>query len=99
MIRVVLPAHLKALARVGDEVHLDLDGHAMTISTIVSAVEARYPMLLGTIRDRTTHKRRPYIRYFACGRDLSHDEPDLPLPDAVARGVEPLIIIGAMSGG
>ena len=98
MIRVVLPAHLKALARVNDEVQLDLDGHA-TVSSVLSAIEARYPMLLGTIRDRATQKRRPHIRYFACERDLSHDAPDLPLPEAVARGAEPLLIIGAMSGG
>ncbi len=98
MIRVVLPAHLKSLARVGDELQIELDG-AVTVSDVLSAIEARYPMLLGTIRDRTTHKRRPYIRYFACERDLSHDSPDAPLPDAVARGTEPLLIIGAMSGG
>jgi sulfur-carrier protein len=98
VIRVVLPAHLKALAHVGDELQLDLDGHA-TVSTVLSAIETRYPMLLGTIRDRITHKRRPHIRYFACERDLSHEEPDLPLPDAVTRGAEPLLIIGAMSGG
>jgi sulfur-carrier protein len=98
MIRVVLPAHLKALAHVSDELHVDLDGHS-TITDVLNAVEARYPMLLGTIRDRTTRKRRPHIRYFACERDLSHDEPDLPLPDEVTRGAEPLLIIGAMSGG
>ncbi len=98
MIRVVLPAHLKSLARVNDEVHFELEG-PITQRTVLDAVEARYPMLLGTIRDRTTHKRRPYIRLFACERDLSHDEPDTPLPDPVARGAEPLLIIGAMSGG
>jgi sulfur-carrier protein len=98
VIRVVLPAHLKSLARTPDEVQIDLNGHA-TMSAVLSAIEDRYPMLLGTIRDRTTHKRRPHIRYFACERDLSHDEPDLPLPDAVVRGAEPLLIIGAMSGG
>lgn len=98
MIRVVLPAHLKSLARTPDEVQLDLDGHA-TVSAVLNAIEARYPMLLGTIRDRTTQKRRPHIRYFACERDLSHEPPDLPLPDAVVRGAEPLLIIGAMSGG
>jgi sulfur-carrier protein len=98
VIRVVLPAHLKSLAHVGDELELDLDGQA-TVSTVLNEIETRYPMLLGTIRDRTTQKRRPHIRYFACERDLSHDEPDLPLPDAVVRGAEPLLIIGAMSGG
>ncbi len=98
MIRVVLPAHLKALARVGDEVQLELDG-SVTLGTVVGAIEARYPMLLGTIRDRVTHQRRPFIRFFACERDLSHDALDAPLPDAVARGTEPLLIIGAMAGG
>jgi sulfur-carrier protein len=98
VIRVVLPAHLKSLAHTGDEVQLDLDGRA-TMSAVLSAIEARYPMLLGTIRDRATRKRRPHIRYFACERDLSHDAPDLPLPDPVVRGTEPLLIIGAMSGG
>ncbi len=98
MIRVVLPAHLKALARAHDEVQIEVDGQ-VTISTVLAAIEARYPMLLGTIRDRVTHKRRPFIRYFACERDLSHDAPDAPLPDPIAIGAEPLLIIGAMSGG
>ena len=98
MIRVVLPAHLKSLARCNDEVQLDLD-EPPTLNAVLAAVEARYPMLLGTIRDRTTHKRRPYIRFFACERDLSHDATDAPLPEPVARGTEPLLIIGAMSGG
>ena len=98
MIRVVLPAHLKSLAHAGDEVQVDLEG-VVTMSAVLSAIEARYPMLLGTIRDRATHKRRPHIRYFACERDLSHDAPDTPLPEAVARGTEPLLIVGAMSGG
>jgi hypothetical protein len=98
VIRVVLPAHLKALARVGDEVQLELDG-SVTLGTVVGAIEARYPMLLGTIRDRVTHQRRPFIRFFACERDLSHDALDAPLPDTVARGTEPLLIIGAMAGG
>ena len=98
MIRVVLPAHLQSLARVNDEVQFDING-TVTMSAVVSAIEARYPMLLGTIRDRTTHKRRPYIRYFACERDLSHDSPDAPLPEPIANGSEPLLIIGAMSGG
>ncbi|HUN29978.1 MAG TPA: hypothetical protein VMV65_09220 [Alphaproteobacteria bacterium] len=99
MIRVVLPAHLKSLARVGDELQLDLNGAPVTLNAIVGTIEARYPMLLGTIRDRTTHKRRPFIRFFACERDLSHDAPDAPLPDAVASGAEPLLIVGAMAGG
>jgi len=98
VIRVVLPAHLKSLARCNDEVQLDLD-EPPTLNAVLAAVEARYPMLLGTIRDRTTHKRRPYIRFFACERDLSHDATDAPLPEPVARGTEPLLIIGAMSGG
>ncbi len=98
MIRVVLPAHLKSLARAGDEVQLELDGN-VTLGTVVGAIEARYPMLLGTIRDRVTHQRRPFIRFFACQRDLSHDSPDTPLPDPIANGTEPLLIIGAMSGG
>ncbi|MGA7746365.1 MAG: MoaD/ThiS family protein [Candidatus Aquilonibacter sp.] len=98
MIRVVLPAHLKSLARVNDEVQVDIDG-TVTMSTVVAAIEARYPMLVGTIRDHTTHKRRPFIRYFACQRDLSHDSPDAPLPEPIANGSEPLLIIGAMAGG
>jgi molybdopterin synthase sulfur carrier subunit len=98
VIRVVLPAHLKSLARVNDEVQVDIDG-TVTMSTVVAAIEARYPMLLGTIRDHTTHKRRPFIRYFACQRDLSHDSPDAPLPEPIANGSEPLLIIGAMAGG
>ena len=98
MIRVVLPAHLKSLARVSDEVRFDIDG-TVTMSAVVSAIEARYPMLLGTIRDHATHNRRPFIRYFACQRDLSHDSPDAPLPEPIANGSEPLLIIGAMAGG
>jgi hypothetical protein len=98
VIRVVLPAHLKSLARVSDEVRFDIDG-TVTMSAVVSAIEARYPMLLGTIRDHATHKRRPFIRYFACQRDLSHDSPDAPLPEPIANGSEPLLIIGAMAGG
>jgi molybdopterin synthase sulfur carrier subunit len=98
VIRVVLPAHLRTLARVNDEVQFDIDG-AVTMSAVVSAIEARYPMLLGTIRDHTTHKRRPYIRYFACQRDLSHDSPDATLPEPIVNGSEPLLIIGAMAGG
>jgi molybdopterin synthase sulfur carrier subunit len=98
MIRVLLPAHLRALARFEGELHLDVDP-PVTPARIVGAIEARYPMLLGTIRDRSTGKRRPHIRFFACERDLSHDSPDAPLPDRITNGEEPFLIIGAMSGG
>lgn len=98
MIRVVLPAHLRVLARVGGEIRIEIAG-AVTQRSVLDAIEARYPVLLGTIRDRVTHKRRPYVRFFACERDLSHDVPDAPLPEAVARGAEPLLIVGAMAGG
>ena len=98
MIRVVLPAHLRALARVGDEVTLDLDGQA-TLSSVLDALEARYPMLRGTIRDHVTHKRRSFVRFFACEEDLSHESPDAPLPAAVLSGAEPFLVVGAMAGG
>ncbi|HTU71517.1 MAG TPA: MoaD/ThiS family protein [Candidatus Baltobacteraceae bacterium] len=98
MIRVVLPPHLRTLARVDDEVRFDL-GEGVTLGSVLGAIESRYPMLLGTIRDRATHTRRPFIRFFACERDLSHEPPDTPLPERVASGAEPLLIIGAMSGG
>jgi hypothetical protein len=98
VIRVVLPAHLRALARFEGELQLDVDA-PVTPARIVDAIEARYPMLLGTIRDHATGKRRPYVRFFACERDLSHDSPDAPLPDRVTTGDEPFLIIGAMSGG
>lgn len=98
MIRVVLPGHLKTLARVNGEVHLEVDG-AATQSAVIDALEARYPMLAGAVRDRATRKRRPFIRFFACGRDLSHEPPDAPLPDAVARGEEPYLVVGAIAGG
>lgn len=98
MIRVVLPAHLRTLARIDGEQRLEIDGR-VTTQAILDALEARHPMLRGTIRDRQTHKRRPFIRFFACGRDLSHDSPDAPLPDAVAQGTEPLLIVGAIAGG
>ena len=98
MIRVVLPAHLRSLARVGDEVTLDLDGQA-TLGSVLDALEDRYPMLRGTIRDHVTHKRRSFVRFFACEEDLSHESPDTLLPDAVARGVEPFLVVGAMAGG
>ncbi len=98
MIRVILPAHLRALARVRDEVELDLKGPA-TQRSVLDALEARYPMLQGTIRDHITQQRRPFLRFFACEEDLSHELPDAPLPDAVASGAEPLLIIGAIAGG
>ena len=98
MIRVVLPAHLRTLAHVDGEVKLDVEGQA-TQRSVLDALEACYPMLRGTIRDHVTHQRRPFLRLFACELDLSHESPDAPLPDAVATGVEPLLIVGAMAGG
>ena len=98
MIRVVLPAHLKLLARTNGEMTLDVAG-AATQRSVLDALEASYPMLRGTIRDHVTQKRRPFVRFFACERDLSHELPDAPLPDAVAAGTEPLLIVGAMAGG
>ena len=98
MIRVLLPAHLRTLARVDGEVELEIDGQA-TQRAVLDALEARYPMLDGTIRDHTTKQRRAFLRFFACGEDLSHEQPDAPLPDAVATGVEPFLIVGAMAGG
>jgi len=98
MIRVVLPAHLRTLARVDGEVKLDVEG-TVTVRSVLDALEARYPMLRGTIRDHVTQKRRPFVRFFACEQDLSHESPDAPLPDAIATGTEPLLIVGAMAGG
>ena len=98
MIRVVLPQHLRTLARVGDEVQIDVEGRATT-RAILDALEARYPVLEGTIRDHVTLKRRPYVRFYACEEDLSHESPDAPLPDAVAKGTEPFLVVGAMAGG
>ena len=98
MIRVILPVHLRTLARVDGEVELDLEGPA-TQRSVLDALEASYPMLRGTIRDQVTHQRRAFVRFFACEEDLSHESPDAPLPDAVARGAEPLLIVGAMAGG
>jgi sulfur-carrier protein len=98
MIRVVLPAHLRTLARVDGEVKLDIEGEA-TQRSVLDALEARYPMLRGTVRDHVTQKRRAFVRFFACEQDLSHELPDTPLPDAVAMGDEPLLIVGAMAGG
>jgi molybdopterin synthase sulfur carrier subunit len=98
MIRVVLPYHLRTLAQVDGEVQLELEGEA-TQSLVLDALEARYPMLRGTIRDHATHQRRAFLRFFACGEDLSHEPPDAPLPQAVATGTEPFLIVGAMAGG
>jgi sulfur-carrier protein len=98
MIRVVLPAHLKNLAHVDGEVTLDVPG-AVTQRAVLDALEARYPVLRGTLRDHTTQKRRAFVRFFACEQDLSHESPDDPLPDRVATGDEPFLVIGAMAGG
>jgi len=98
VIRVVLPAHLRTLARVSGEVQLAVDG-APTQRSVLDALEARYPMLRGTIRDPRTLRRRAFVRFFACGEDLSHEGPEDPLPDAVARGSEPFLVVGAMAGG
>ena len=98
MIRVVLPAHLRRLAHVDREVQLDVAGQA-TQRSVLDALEARYPMLRGTIRDHVTRRRRPFLRFFACEEDLSHEPPDAPLPEAVATGVEPFLVVGAMAGG
>lgn len=98
MIRVVLPAHLRNLAHVDGEVQLQLEGQ-ITQGLLLDALEERFPMLRGTIRDQTTKKRRAFVRFFACEEDLSHEQPDAPLPDAVAEGKEPFMIVGAMAGG
>ena len=98
MIRVILPAHLRALARVDGEVHLDVAGQ-VTQGTVLDALEARYPMLRGTIRDHLSGKRRAFVRFFACQQDLSHEPPEALLPDAVVSGAEPYLIVGAMAGG
>ena len=98
MIRVVLPTHLKTLAQVNGEVHVEVEG-PVTQAAILDALEARYPMLRGTMRDQMTHKRRPFVRFFACKQDLSHDAPETPLPTAIAMGDEPFLVIGAMAGG
>ncbi len=98
MIRVELPQHLRTLAQVGREVQLEVEG-PVTQRSVVDALEARYPMLRGTIRDQVTFQRRAFLRFFACEEDLSHEPPDAPLPEAVASGAEPLLIIGAIAGG
>ena len=102
VIRVELPAHLRTLARIGGEapgeVQLEVEG-AATQRSVLDALEARYPMLRGTLRDHTTQQRRPFVRFFACEQDLSHESPDAPLPEAVAAGAEPFLIVGAIAGG
>ena len=98
MIRVILPHHLRTLAQVGAEVQLEVDGQP-TQRSVLDALEARYPMLRGAIRDHVTQQRRPFLRFFACEQDLSHEPPDAPLPDDVASGAEPFIVIGAIAGG
>jgi sulfur-carrier protein len=98
IIRVTLPAHLRKLAHVDGEVKLDVEGQ-VTQRSILDALEARYPMLQGTIRDHVTQKRRAFVRFFACGEDLSHEPPDAPLPERVATGAEPFMIVGAIAGG
>ena len=98
MIRVGLPAHLRTLARVDDEVTLDIEG-VVSQRAVLDALEARYPVLRGTIRDHVTERRRPFLRFFACELDLSDEPPDAPLPDAVARGTEPYLVVGAIAGG
>jgi len=97
-VRVVLPSHLRTLAKVDREIKLDIAG-TVTQRSILDALEARYPMLRGTIRDQVTQQRRAFVRFFACEEDLSHESPDAPLPDAVATGAEPFLVIGAMAGG
>ena len=98
MIRVVLPAHLRTLARVSGDVELEVEGE-ITQRSILDALEARYPMLCGTIRDHVTQQRRPFLRFFACSEDWSHEPPDTPLPKEIASGAEPFFIIGAIAGG
>jgi sulfur-carrier protein len=98
IIRVVLPAHLRTLAKISGDVQLQVEG-PVTQRSVLDALEARYPMLGGTIRDHVTQRRRPFVRFFACEQDLSHESPDAPLPDAVASGAEPFLVVGAIAGG
>ncbi len=98
MIRVELPFHLRTLARVDGEVRLEVEG-PVTVAAVLDALEARYPVLRGTVRDRVTLRRRPFVRFFACKEDLSHEPPDAVLPEAIVNGAEPLLIVGAMAGG
>ena len=98
MIRVMLPAHLRTLAKTGSEVKVEVEGR-VTVNSVLDALEAQYPMLRGTLRDHVSKQRRPYVRFFACEQDLSHELPDAPLPDAVATGAEPFLLVGAIAGG
>jgi sulfur-carrier protein len=98
MVRVVLPPHLRTLARINHEVVLDVNA-PVTIRSVLDALESSYPMLCGTIRDHVTQQRRPFLRFFACSEDLSHESPDAPLPEAVSTGAEPLLVVGAIAGG
>jgi len=98
MIRVKIPYHLRVLAQVGPEVNVEVED-PVTLSSVISALETRYPVLRGTIRDHVTQQRRPFLRFFACGQDISHESPDDPLPKAIVAGAEPLIILGAIAGG
>ncbi len=98
MIRVILPAHLRTIAHINGEVQIEVEGD-VTQRSVIDAIEARYPMLVGTLRDHVTQQRRPFVRFFACEEDLSHESPDAVLPDAVAKGVEPFLIVGAIAGG
>lgn len=98
MIRVVLPQHLRTLARVGSEVQINV-ASPVTLRSILDAIETEYPMLQGTIRDHVTQQRRPFLRFFACGEDMSHESPDTPVPEAVVSGAEPFLVIGAIAGG
>jgi hypothetical protein len=99
VIRITLPFHLRTLAGVQGEVEVAVNGEAVTLRSVLDALEERYPMLRGTIRDHVTKQRRAFLRFFACGRDLSHEPPETPLPEPVARGAEPLMVIGAIAGG
>ena len=98
MIRIVLPAHLRTLAKTGTEVELEVEA-PITIGAVLDALEARYPTLQGTLRDHQTKVRRPFVRFFACGEDWSHESPEKPLPEEIARGAEPLLLVGAIAGG
>jgi sulfur-carrier protein len=98
MVRVVLPPHLRTLARINHEVVLDVNG-PVTIRSVLDALESSYPMLCGTIRDHVTQQRRPFLRFFACSEDLTHESPDAPLPEPVSTGAEPLLVVGAIAGG
>jgi molybdopterin synthase sulfur carrier subunit len=98
MIRIVLPAHLRTLAKTGSEVEVEAEG-PVTLGVVLDALEAKYPMLQGTLRDHQTKVRRPFVRFFACGEDWSHESPDKPLPEAIATGAEPLLLVGAIAGG